>query len=550
MKVNVVCRNYEQDAVLPRFARYLSRYNDWGLSKLASPEYDLNYYMAYFEHQKNPAFKGPLAAYFTHYEPGKKGALYDQVASRVQLRVAMNQGQFKHLRTFGPTVIPHLPVELDRFTLRGTKVRNQPVVGFSGYLYASGRKGGHLAKKLFYDNKFRHNVNFRASGKRWPCPTQNYSWEDMPEFFKNLDVFVCPSQIEGGPMTTLEALATGVPVVIPAEVGIHPQLPYMAGIYRYVSGNYTSLVVALEQALDELGTIDRTELRAAVKLYSVEVFCEETRIAFEKHFTTLSSSPPKKGWKHNSGIYIVAFGAPARRCAVKCIKASKYTMPEMPIALCSTAPLNAGEDVFIKQPDTDIGGRVAKLAAYDLAPKEWEYVLYLDADTEPVENLEFIFETLAKGWEVIICKDMDKYVVARFMARGDNRPETEATLDQLGTDEVLQYNGGLFGFRRCARTKNLFTLWNEEWQRWAGRDQGALLRALHAAPLRVFVLGNQWNASDRYPAPVGQVAVWHHNIAARRWVGKIGGRLDSEQAWDSVKQWETAHGSKSPKDVL
>jgi len=548
MKVNIVCRNYEKDRVLPRFARYLSQYNGWDLGRIVSTEHDLNFYMAYFEHQQNTDFKGPLAAYFTHYEPGKKGELYDQVAERVQLRVAMNQGQFKHLRTFGATEIPHLPVELDNFTLRGNRVRNKPVVGFSGYIYGSGRKGEALAKKLVAE--FGSRADFRASGRGWPCPTQAYLWKDMPGFFQHLDVFVCPSQIEGGPMTTLEALATGVLVVIPAGVGIHPQLAHMPGIYRYVAGSYTSLAVALGQALDELGTVDRKALRAEVESNSVEAFCEETRLAFEKQFTKLPSSAPKKTWRDNSGIYIVAFGAPARRCAVKCIKASKRVMPKMPIALCAVTPLKVGEDIFIQQPDKDIGGRIAKLAAYDLAPQEWEYVLYLDADTEPMEDLEFIFETLAKGWEVIICKDMDKYVVARFMAREDNKPETHATLDLLGTDEVLQYNGGLFGFRRCARTKQLFALWNKEWQRWAGRDQGALLRALHTSPLRVFVLGNQWNASDRYPAPVGKVAVWHHNITARRWVGKIGGRLDSEMAWDRVRQWETAHGSKSPRGML
>jgi len=548
MRVNVVCRNHHKDRVLPRFARYLSQYNGWDLSRLASTEHDLNYYIAYIEHQKNLDFTGPLAAYFTHYEPGKKADLYDVVAQKVQLRVAMNQGQFKHLRTFGPTIVPTLPVELDNFTLRGNKVRNRPVVGFSGYTYGSGRKGENLAKKLC--DEFDSRVDFRASGRGWPCSTKGYSWRDLPRFFKNLDVFVCPSRIEGGPMTTLEALATGVPVVIPAEVGIHPQLPYMAGIYRYVAGNSNSLAVALEQALDELGTIDREALRAAVEPYSIDAFCRETQLAFEEHFVKSTLTIPEKSLETSSGIYLVAFGAPARRCAIKCIKASKRVMPSVPIALCSTTPLKAGEDVFIKQSDKDIGGRTAKLAAYNLAPKEWEYILYLDADTEPMEDLRFLFEILAKGWEVVICKDMSKYQVARFMAREDNKPETKATIDLIGTDEVLQYNGGVFGFRRCERTERFFALWNKEWQRWAARDQGALLRALYTLPLRVFVLGNQWNASDRYPAPAGRVAVWHHNIAARRWVGKIEGRLDGDIAWDRVKRWETAHGGKSPKDIL
>ena len=548
MKVNIVCRNPTKDRVLPRFARYLSRYNGWGLSTLASTEHDLNYYLAYFEHQRNKNHVGPLAVYFTHYEPGAKGNLYDEVAVRCQLRVAMNQGQFKHLRTFGPTIVPPLPIDLDHFTLRAGGARKLPAVGFSGYTYKSGRKGEDLAKRLC--TEFGSRADFRASGRGWPCQTQNYSWKDLPRFFQHLDIFVCPSSIEGGPMTTLEALATGVPVVIPREVGIHPQLPHIPGIYRYVTGNYDSLVVALGQALDELDTLDRKSLRAAVAPHSISAFCESTRTSFENHFSKSSLTTPLKPWKSNAGIYLVAFGAPARRCAVKCIRSCKRMMPNMPIALCATEPLKVGEDFFIQLEDKDIGGRIAKLAAYDLAPSEWEYVLYLDADTEPIEDISFIFETLSKGWEIVICKDMAKYAVARFMARVDNRPEVKATFKQIGTDEILQYNGGVFAFRRCNRTKKFFALWQKEWQRWGARDQGALLRAMYTLPLRIFVLGNQWNASDRYPTPVGKVAVWHHNIAARRWAGKVKGRLDSNLAWDMVKQWKKAHGDSSPKDKL
>ena len=124
------------------------------------------------------------------------------------------------------------------------------------------------------------------------------------------------------------------------------------------------------------------------------------------------------------------------------------------------------------------------------------------------------------------------------MKRPDNAAETEETLALLGCGEVMQYNGGVFGFRRCANTQRFFKLWHTEWQKYGARDQGALLRALYQNPLRLFVLGNQWNASDRYPMPVGQVAILHHNIKARRWAGLIDGRLDSEEAWKAVEMWE------------
>ena len=562
MNINIVCRNHEDDRVLPRFARYLARVNGWKLSKRIDPTSDLNYYMAYFEILKNKQYTGKMAAYFTHYENNGKGVWYDKVAAQSNLNIAMNKGQLPHLKSLGNSIVLPLPVEQEHFTLRTGTSGKRPVIGFSGFVYASGRKREDLVTGLM--TEFGHKVEFRASGKGWPCDTRRYDWLELPQFFKSLDIFVCTSELEGGPMTTLEALSTGLPVVIPADVGIHPDLPYMSGIYRYITGNSNSLAVAMTQALSELDTINRDSLRNAVAGYTVKAFCEGHKKAFETLLSVSESEfededelpdltptlPDPDAWKKKRGIYIVAFGEPARKCANRCIRASKRLMPEISIALCAVSPLNVGEDIFIQWEDVDIGGRTAKLAAYENAPQDWEYILYLDADTEPIEDISFLFEILHQGWELVICKDMAKYALARFMARGDNKPETEATLSMIGTDEVLQYNGGVFGFRRSPRVQEFFRLWQSEWQRWAARDQGALLRAIYIYPMRIFVLMNQWNASDRYPAPEDTVAVWHHNIEARRWAGKVGDRLDSKKAWDTVAQWQRNNPGKSPKDLL
>jgi len=64
------------------------------------------------------------------------------------------------------------------------------------------------------------------------------------------------------------------------------------------------------------------------------------------------------------GIYCVAFGDPARACAVRMIETAKQHIPEIPIAFCGDKKIGL-EDHFIKQPDSDVGGRRAKLKAYD-----------------------------------------------------------------------------------------------------------------------------------------------------------------------------------------
>ena len=549
MKVNIVCRNFEDERILPRFARHLATLPGWDIHKLADQSYDINYLLAYFEQQKNKDFSGPLMSYFTHIEPGAKAALYNEVAKLVDLRIAMNVGQLEHLRTFGPSIVLPLPIDMDKFKPVGNTGNVKPVIGVSGYVYASGRKGIDLLKKAM--EEFGKRANFKASGKGWPCPTKFYPWTDMQKFYQHLDIFLCTSLIEGGPMTTLEALACGVPVVIPSDVGIHPQLHYIPGIYRYVTGDYNSMASALLQAIDEVGTAKKQVLRDSVTPHCIQSFVEGHQEAVEYYFKKpVQVIKPKEIKTGQSGIYIVAFGEPARKCANRCIRSCKRMMPTVPVALCAVSPLNVGEDIFIEHEDTDIGGRTAKLAAYKLAPAEWEYVLYLDADTEPIESLDFIFKTLAKGWDIVICKDMAKYAVAKFMLRADNKPEATVTWDLMGTDETMQYNGGLFGFRRSVETEEFFKLWNYEWQVYAGRDQGALLRALYTHPVKLFLLGNQWNASDRYPAPVGKVALWHHNIEARRWAGKVGDRLDSEKAWSIVEAWQKQYGNASPKDKI
>lgn len=97
------------------------------------------------------------------------------------------------------------------------------------------------------------------------------------------------------------------------------------------------------------------------------------------------------------GIYCVAFGDPARVCAGRMIASVKKHLPDVPVMLCAAAPIG-GEDLFVERPDSDVGGRMAKLLAYELTPPEWEAVCYLDADTEVVSgDVALYFELIEDG---------------------------------------------------------------------------------------------------------------------------------------------------------
>jgi len=286
MKVHIVCQRWKQDRVLSRFTRYLVDRWGWTASRRPYAEADLNYWLAYLEWERFKGFdRTPTAAFMTHTEdqvndPGKY-RLYFDAARDADLRVCMNEVSRQELEDLcGLSLRFPLPLDKGHFPLKSALPGGTPLVGFSGKAYRSGRKGADLAERLVED--FGGRSRFAASGKKWPCPTRWYSWMEMPRFFQSLDVYVSTSLVEGGPMPTLEALATGVPVVIAAGVGLHDELPAVKGIYRYEKGNYDDLRRALDQALGEYRDVDREHLREATSPHTVENWCVANRDAFQQ----------------------------------------------------------------------------------------------------------------------------------------------------------------------------------------------------------------------------------------------------------------------------
>lgn len=542
MKVHIVCHDYEkyERSILARLAMALIDHTNWTIGKGPDPRADINYFFPYIEYaERHAGFNETMtAAYFTHYENDAwdiKRRWWNLAAQDVDLRITTSSAILPMLEPHGLTrLASHPPVDRNKFNLRRRAKHDKPVIGLSGFVdIKSGRKGEHLVRKLAQKLDC---ASLRAIGHGWPVATRLVPLSEIPKFYNEIDFFLCASTNEGIPMTMFEALTCGTPVIVPAGVGVVDDLPDMPGIYKFECNNSASLYETVMYALDDKRSVSRRALRDVTRDYTELNWTQEHRIALEDLMYAPAIQDSLPDWRGNSGAYVVAFGEPSRRCAMECIEAFKKHMPDVPVALASTEPLGP-EDIFIQREDTDIGGRVAKLAAYTDTPPEWRYVLYLDADTEPVEDVSFLYQILADGWEAVICKDMDKYHHVGMMRRPDNGAETDTTIEFIGTDKVFQYNGGMFAFRRCDATEKFFAAWNEEWQRWAARDQGALLRALYSHPLKLFLLFNQWNATDRYPAPGGKVAIWHHNTKARRWARSIKGRTDGTDAWRAVDEW-------------
>jgi hypothetical protein len=561
--VNILCRNPHDDRVIPRFSRYLSDRNGWMLTaKLVDSHAEVVYLSGYFEYQIVGRWPSvPVAAYFTHREAegSAKAKLFDNVAGRVQLRIATAAMYAEYLAQFGPTVQIRPPVERDQFTIPTRRNGRQLVAGFSGFSYRSGRKGEDLARQVVRSDAGRQ-LEWRASGRGWPVKTERLRWAQMPAFMQSLDILIVTSLIEGVPMPPLEALSCGVSVVVPRGVGLLDELPDVSGIHRYKRGDAAGLVKALQEAVERRADVDREALRAVTEPYTIENWCAEHKRAIEALMEGPDAGikrekqqvvrpvkiggvqqPIERGTRSARGIYCVAFGDPARTCALKMMQTAKRHMPEIPICLCSDRKIGP-EDVLIVEEDTDIGGRRAKLRAYELAPAEWEAVLYLDADTEVVGDIRFYFQLIEDGWEFVICKDPHLMDTMHAFRRPNNLEELEETIAEIHTGHTLQYNGGVWAFGRHERVARFFTRWLAEWEKHAQRDQGALIRAMYTEPLRVYLLGNEWNTFPKYTRGIKTAGLMHYPGRARRWTGMIPGRIDSETAWAAVKRFERLHG--------
>ena len=558
VKVQIICRNYEEDRVVPRMARALRQVMGWPIGPSPDTTAGINYLLGYFEAPKAANWPNTLtAAYLTHREEeppnNAKARLFDDVARRVDLRVVTCRQYYDLVAGFGPTMRARAPLERDKFVIVPKGRRSKAVVGYSGYTYGNGRKGEDLAKAVLA-SPLAERCEFEASGRGWPVHTKKYRWEEMAGFYQSLDVLVCTSLVEGIPMPPLEALACGVSVVIPRGVGMLDELPECAGIHRYERGNAEDLLRALAEALAVYHDADREELRAATDGHSLEAWVEDHKTAFDKLLSSGKSIaamapriqekvelPPLPVSENKRGIYVVAFGEPARKSARKLLGSISLYMPDVPVCLVGDEPLKAGESVFKPYADTDIGARRAKLAIDSLVPSEWQEILYLDADTVLTAPVYALFDWITSGWEFVICRDVyPRDNLGAMQQRYDAR-EVAETHALLKTWEILQLNGGVWSYKRNERTKAFFVRWQAEYEKYVQRDQGALLRALYRQPLKMLVLGNEWNTFPRYQNQQITAGILHYPQEARRWEGQIAGRIDSPEAWQAVSRYEGSH---------
>ncbi len=292
MKVHIVCTVGNQERILPRLGQVLVDGAGWTMSPTADPTAGVNYWFPYLEVKNGMRRPDTLhAALFTHLEdiaPGKV-RIWNYAAEEVDLRVSWPNQYVEGLSKYGPTAAIVPPLDRDHFTPRGTDRRRGDLrAGVSGFTYSGGRKGEELLSLLLKTIAGRE-FEWSAIGRGWPMDTKSVKHNRLPDFYRDLDVFVCTSTIEGIPYGPLEALACGVPVIIPRGVGMLDSLPDMPGVYRYDAGDIEDLSFALQSFALQPDNWRANELRDVTERFSAAEWVRGHQEAFEK--LVLGGSP-------------------------------------------------------------------------------------------------------------------------------------------------------------------------------------------------------------------------------------------------------------------
>jgi len=273
----------------PRFVRYLHRGLGWTYDNHFDASADVNYMLipttGWQKHAHPWAHRsGKLACRFGgRPEYGLKARLWDEGMRAADLRVTEAHQFAAEFAEYGPSVrLPFFAFERDLFTMARRARRTRPTIGVAGYAVPRGL-GGEMIRHLVLYPDTRH-WRIKAAGNEWPIPHKLYAYRDFPRFYRSLDVYLLVRHTRSASTTVFQALACGIPVVLPSGVPAYDELPQVFGIYRYPMGDFDAMVDTLRVCIGNLGKHNRKALRGVTKDMTPEKLCAEHERVFKEHF--------------------------------------------------------------------------------------------------------------------------------------------------------------------------------------------------------------------------------------------------------------------------
>jgi hypothetical protein len=214
----------EDGWVLERLARRLAAKLPYAAFVPWKPIRDVGACLAYYVNYA--LYDGPSGlidvAFFTHLDEAQQ---FLERARRVDFCVCMAKQYADWLRTQGVESVAHVPMGFDAY-----RYRPRLVLGVIGKL-AHPRKGRPLVDRLRELPFVEVVVTEGRVGD-----------EALGELYQRVDYVLIPATVEGGPMSLLEGLALGKPVIAPEGVGMVPEFGPSDSIRLYPAGDAEALI--------------------------------------------------------------------------------------------------------------------------------------------------------------------------------------------------------------------------------------------------------------------------------------------------------------------
>lgn len=163
---------------------------------------------------------------YTHRQNRRK---FNNMVKRQHYHVGMSEKTCALIRSAGGEDPLHIPL--------GTSLQSNITFGVVGRTYRSGRKGEKFVRKAV-----ESGYTVKAWGSGWPCEIVSKDFGEIESFYRSIDYLLVTSLNEGGPMSVIEAISLGVPVIAP-DVGWCWEYP----VIRYERGKWDSLNSVLKR---------------------------------------------------------------------------------------------------------------------------------------------------------------------------------------------------------------------------------------------------------------------------------------------------------------
>jgi glycosyltransferase involved in cell wall biosynthesis len=209
--------------VLERLARKLAMKLPYAEFVLSKPRPSSSTRLAYYVNYA--LYGGPSGhidvGFFTHYDADHQ---FLERARQIHFCISMSRKYADWLSSQGIRNVAHIPMGFDAY-----RYRPRLILGVVGLLDHE-RKGKRLVDRL----RALPFVEVIATEGRMPDA-------QIRDLYQRVDYVLIPATVEGGPMSLLEALGVGKPVIAPRDVGIVPEFADSDQISLYPAGNFEAL---------------------------------------------------------------------------------------------------------------------------------------------------------------------------------------------------------------------------------------------------------------------------------------------------------------------